>query len=148
MSKTVLYTLNLQLNSLKEITPATAGKKPIDQKVVRQNLEMILFESSHHCRVFDAIFSTRHELIQKVIRGEKELPWFWSQEAETGHTRQHKNESRTKIAKTDTQISKLHLSNIERPAMTWEMKSFWEARYGNFRYSDSFRRTTSGCLNS
>jgi hypothetical protein len=38
-------------------------------------------------------------------------------------------------------ISKLHLINIERPAMTWEMKSVWESRYGNFRYSDSLRRT-------
>jgi len=41
------------------------------------------------------------------------------------------------------QISKLHLSNIEGPAMTWEMKSVWEIRYGNFRYSDSLSRTLS-----
>ena len=63
--------------------------------------------------MFDTIFSTRQELIQKVIRGEKGLPWFWSREAETGHTQQRKNESRTKIAKTDTQMSKLHFGSAK-----------------------------------
>jgi hypothetical protein len=27
--------------------------------------------------------------------------------------------------------------------MTWEMNSVWETRYGNFRFSDSLRRTLS-----